>query len=203
MTTGQCNTAVWRKLGSAMSTRVVVGTAGQTISGLITLDRSERLLDVLNHGTMADVRKLPDDFLMLSDVEIISADGLKKHVSPQCLLAKAGILFVAEKNLSDYEASNIFDNHSPFYQQKKAFRVEISLPSVSIDCLVHVIPWQRAIDVVNTERKFLPVTDGMLSGRLGTGDSHFGFMAVNRDQIIYVEELESQNLAEPGVSSLP
>lgn len=182
---------IWKILDSSKKTSIVAMTNTYIFSGNINHTSDERVLDVLNQGSMTDKERLPEDFLQLTEVEVISTDGQKKHKSPSCLIAKPNILFVAEKNVEKGKTPFINSQH-PLYQPKKSVCVEILIPGVAMLARIHVCDWQRPMNVVNTMQMFLPLTTVELSAKLSTGEMQFDFIAVNRSQIIFMAEIEPQ-----------
>jgi hypothetical protein len=181
---------IWKVASTSKKTQVVAATSGYTFSGYLNHAANERVLDILNQGSVMGPESLPEDFLQLTEVEIISADGLKKQVSPSCLIAKPNILFVAEKNVKQ-ENPRLAARLHPLYQPKKSVCVEILMPNIAMLGNVHVSEWQRPLSVINTMQRFLPLTMISLSSRLNTGDVEFDFAAVNRNEILFMAETEA------------
>ncbi len=181
---------IWKVLGSSKKTSIVTLTNSYAFSGYINHASNERVLDVLNQGSVTEKEMMPEDFLQLTEVEVISTDGQRKHTSPSCLVAKPNILFVAEKN-SMQENSRLATRH-PLYQPKKSVCVEILMPGLAMLARIHICDWQRPMSVVNTIQRFLPLTQVEFSSKLVTGEVHFDFVAVNRSQIIFMAEIEPQ-----------
>ncbi len=181
---------IWKVLGSTKKTPVIAKTIDYTFSGLLNHSDKERVLDVLNQGSITSKERLPEDFLQLSEVEIISTDGLKKRQSSSCLIAKPNVLFVAEKNTGNISGAP--STSHPLYQPKRAVCVEILIPGIALLARVHVADWQQPMNVVDTIQRFLPLTRVQLSPPLSTGEAEFDFIAVNRHQIIFMAEIEPQ-----------
>jgi hypothetical protein len=180
---------IWKVLGSAKKTAVVAVTSSYTFNGYLNHASNERVLDVMNQGSVIDKERLPEDFLQLTEVKIISSDGQKKHKSPSCLVAKPNILFVAEKNIWP-NCSQITTPPHPLYIPKKPVCVEILLPGIAMLAKVHICDWQQPMNVVNTMQNFLPLTMVELSSELSTGEVQFDFIAINRNQIVFMAEIE-------------
>ncbi len=184
-------TDIWKLQGTSKKTPVVAVTNSYTFSGNLNHANDERVLDVLNKGSVIDKETLPEDFVQLTNVEVISANGQKKNYSPSCLIAKPNILFVAENKVEQNHSNSIKTQH-PLYIPKKSVCVEILMPDLAILARIHVCDWQRPMNVVNTTQSFLPLTMVEFSSRLSSGDVKFDFIAVNRNQILFMAEIEPQ-----------
>ena len=180
---------IWKVLGSARKTQIVVKTNDYIFSGFINHSENERVLDVLNKGSIGSKEVLPEDFLHLTEAEIISSDGLKRRRAPSCIIAKPNILFVAERNTS-LNNPGITSASRPLYQPKTPVCVEVLIPGIAMLARVHVSDWQQPMNVVDTIQMFLPLTKVQLSTKLSTGELQFDFIAVNRNQIIFMAEIE-------------
>jgi hypothetical protein len=182
---------IWKILGSTKKTPILAVTGSYTFSGYLNHASDERVLDVLNQGSMTDKERLPEDFLQITEVEVVCANGQKQHTSPSCLVAKSNILFVAEK-YTDEDKHRLDTPLHPLYQPKKSVCVEILMPGIAMLARVHICDWQRPMSVVNTVQMFLPLTGVEFSARLSTGEQQFDFIAINRSQIVSMEEVEPQ-----------
>jgi hypothetical protein len=54
---------------------------------------------------------------------------------------------------------------------------------------MHNDVWELLIDTLEGDDKFLPVTNVEILPQLVNGESQFDFVAINKDQIIYVAQL--------------
>jgi hypothetical protein len=167
---------------------VVIGTIDSEYTGNIVRFSFERLLDILNRGSVGDQPELPFEYLQLHNAEICPFDLQNTTSSANCIIAKSGILFVGEKMITENE--NYFDlNRSSLFMPKKAICVEIRLPSLLIIGQIYIELWQRLIGAFSDDRRFLPVTSALLSRPNGQR-ARFEFVAVNRNQINSITQKE-------------
>jgi len=61
---------------------------------------------------------------------------------------------------------------------------------------MHCAGGQRVSDVVNLPLRFLPITSVEICPAVGSSQSGVGFLAVNKGQIILLEELEPAEINE-------
>ena len=172
------------------STSVVIGTVDYNYTGRIIHFDSERLLDVLNQGSAGDQPDLSFEFLQLHDMQICSQDGQRELVSPNSLVAKNGILFVGEEEARSIDIPCLHYNRLRNFITKKAICVEIHMPSLFIIGKVHIEPWQRLTGALNDNRRFLPMTNAIISSRPHARAAKFEFVAVNRGQINCIAKME-------------
>jgi hypothetical protein len=163
------------------NTFLVIGTCDTIYAGHINHFGSERLLDVLNLGSMGDQPELPADFLQLYDTQI----GLEEQqiTLANCLISKNSILFAGQNQTTSdrFNASNLVkSNH---YVPKRAICVEIQMPSFILIGRVYVEPWQRFAGALISEKMFIPMTEVLVSSRSNSWMAKFEFAAVNRKLI--------------------
>jgi hypothetical protein len=157
------------------STSVVIGTIDYNYAGHIIHFVTERLLDVLNQGSAGDQPGLSHDFLQLHNMQICSVDGQRELISPNSLVAKNGILFVGEDETKRIEIPCLRYEWLRNFKTKKAFCVEIHMPSIIIIGQVHIEPWQKLLGALDDNQRFLPITNAVISSRPRAGASKFEF----------------------------
>jgi hypothetical protein len=172
------------------SSSVVIGTPDYTYSGHVIHFNTERLLDVLNEGSQGDQPDLSGDFLQLHDMQICFLDGQKEPVSANSLVSKNGILFVGEAETKGIEIPCLHYDRLSHFVLKKPICVEIHMPSLFIVGRVHIEPWQRLSGALSDDRRFLPITNAIISYRPHARSSQFEFVAVNRSQITCIAKMD-------------
>jgi hypothetical protein len=172
-------------------TAVAAYTPGYIFQGDIHHAISERLLDVLNVGSVVDLPDLPQGFLVLTEVEIFSPENNRIASVPSCILNKSRILLIGEKRLDQIEPPPTPHYRSSLFTQKKPVPVNILISFLTVGGHVHIIEWQRAMSAVDTEQLFLPLTDARILSAHGPGETEFGFAAVNKSLIIAIMEAEN------------
>jgi hypothetical protein len=78
-------------VGAPRCTRIVAYTTDYTFQGDVHHAIGERLLDVLNQGSVVDQMDLPQGFLLLTEVEIFPLDGKKSVTVSECVLNKSSV----------------------------------------------------------------------------------------------------------------
>lgn len=172
------------------STSVVIGTSDYMYTGDIIHFTNERLLDVLNKGSVGDQPELPNDFIQLHDMKVCSLDGQKINLFTNSLIAKSGTLFVGQEKINEIEIPCLHWNRLKLFISKKAVCVEIHIPSFIIIGNLYIEPWQRLIGALNDDRKFLPVTHAIMSFKPNFKITKFEFLAINKNHINCIAKRE-------------
>jgi hypothetical protein len=175
------------------STSVVIGTNDYIYTGHIIHFNKERLLDVLNQGSIGDPPDLPPDYLQLHDMRVCSMHGQRETISPNSLIAKNGILYLGEEKSNEIEIPCLHWDWLKKFIKKEPVCVEIHVPSIFIMGMVHIEPWQRIIGSLNDSRRFIPVTNALVSSRFNDSLTEFKFVAVNKSQISCIAKVEQQS----------
>jgi hypothetical protein len=177
-------------VGAPRCTRVAAYTTDYVFRGDVHHSISERLLDVLNEGSVVDQADLPGGFLLLTDVEIFPSDGEKSTSVPECLLNKSSIFFIGEKNIYQAEPPPVIHYRSSLFTEKIPIQVNILMTGLTVAGRSYIIEWERTISAVNTEQLFLPLTKVKVLVGAFAGDNEFEFGAVNKNHIISIIEAE-------------
>ncbi len=177
-------------VGAPRCTRVVAYTTDYIFRGDVHHAVSERLLDVLNEGSVVDQPDLPGGFLLLTEVEIFPIDGERSSSVPDCLLNKSSVFLIGEKTIYQAEPPPIIHYRSSLFTEKKPVQVNILMPGLTIGGRSYIIEWERTISAVNTEQIFLPLTKVKILSGAFPGDVEFDFAAVNKNRIIGIVEAE-------------
>jgi hypothetical protein len=168
---------------------VLVCTGELLFSGSVRCDFSQRLIDALNEGVKEEARSRIRDFLPLSDVTITDLQG-GTTVVPRLHISKNNIIFVAQamsitpgKPLSSYP----FRQKLPVTIMAYAAGVAAA-PYRMIGC-IYIDTWGQITDTLETEERFLPLTQAEISPELPGGGSRFDFVALNKERIISIGEI--------------
>lgn len=151
--------------------------------------RQGRLLDFLN-GVSVGGSRINKEFLPVSEVEMKSLlDGSDMTVQ-SAYLNKANILFVRAieggqtMGLGDQVGHKLY----PFVG-KSSTAVRLYLPSFTLTGQMHCAKGKRVWDVLNSELRFLPLTNVEIYPSAGSSESGVSFIAVNKSQVLSLEEL--------------
>jgi hypothetical protein len=186
----EISSPVMESNGIVKSTQVVIGIIDCIYHGYIQHFASERLLDVLNRGSIGDQPELPNDFIQLHDTQICCLNVERNSASSNCLLGKTGIQFVAEEAPNVIDSFHIHRGKSFLFTPKEAICVEIHLPSFVVTGYIYIELWQRLLGAFNDNRRFVPVTGASITYKTNAWNSDFEFVAVSRSQIISVLKVE-------------
>ena len=168
---------------------VVVCTNSCTFVGYTYRSHQQRLLDALNKGFVADSSRIGRDFVPLTEVEMFFPDKRKEYMA-SIYIKKANILFVAEKSGGQAEMSDIKDRPKNYLMRtKKPIEAEVCMSLYTLMGKMHTEMWQKLLDTLTKDEMFLPLTNVEISPELVRGESRFSFVAINKDQIIYISEL--------------
>jgi hypothetical protein len=137
---------------------------------------------------VADSSRIGRDFVPLTEVQVFFPDKRKEYMA-STYIRKANILFVAEKSGGQAEMPDIKDNPKNWLMRpKKPIEAKVYMPLYTLVGKMHGNMWQQLLDTLTRDEMFLPVTNVEISPELVSGESRFSFLAINKDQIIYVCE---------------
>jgi hypothetical protein len=182
--------AVGRLHGDPKLTQVnvVVYTADCIFAGYAYRLPDQRLLDAINKGFVAQSMRVGKDFVPLSDVEVFFQDGRKTRLA-STYIRKTNIIFVGEKDERPHGLPAIEDRSKlHLKKKKKPIVTEVHVPSYALVGKMHAEVWQELLDTIETDEGFLPMTNVKISPALISGESKFSFVAINKDQVIYIGE---------------
>lgn len=154
--------------------------------------QGRRLLDHLNDVFPGSVPEY-NNFLSATEVQMYSVRGQTETVSFACL-NKANILFVRESQ--DGQTRGLGGKLGPKrypYVPKSPVAVKLYLSFYTLRGNMHCVQGERPSDTLNLALRFLPLTNVEIFPSEGGSESGVGFVAVNRGQIIFLEELEPSN----------
>ena len=158
-------------------------------TGYIYCLPGRRLLDQLNEvfpGTVSEAK----GFLPVREGEMYALRGDSQLVKFACL-NKANVLFVREFEGGHARGVGGKAGYGGYpYVAKLPIAVKLYLPFYIVTGHMHCAEGQRASDVLNLALKFLPVTNAEICPSVGNIESGVSFVAVNKGQIILLEELE-------------
>ena len=161
----------------------------RTCVGYVYCSQERRLLDQLN-DVFPGTKPGNAPFLSIREPKIYSLDGGEEILRFACL-NKASILFVRE-----FEVGQPRPRPKGYpYVTKSAIAVRLFLPFYTLSGRMHVSPGERASDVLNQPLMFLPLTNVVISPSVGSSQS-VGFIAVNKEQLILLEELEPAEMQD-------
>jgi len=146
-----------------------------------------RLLDQLNEmfpGAAAESKP----FLRVKAGKIYGLRGEKEDVEFACL-NKSHILFVREFEEGQTRGLGGKPGYKGYpYVSKSAVAVKIYLPFYALTGHMQCAQGERVSDVLNKEPQFFPLTDVEVNSSLGGRDLSISFIAVNKRQIIFLQE---------------
>jgi Family of unknown function (DUF6812) len=167
---------------------VVVCTADCILIGTAHLMAQHRLLDELNTGFVANLHRLGDEFMPLTEVRVLYPSGAK-DVALTSHVRKSSILFVAERSAGPPERNGTKEGKGHMLRVKKPLSVKVYMPPHAIEGKMHVALWQELAQALDGDNRFLPMTDVVISPAMLGGESAFPFVAINKDQILHIGEL--------------
>ena len=168
---------------------VLVCTEALVFSGSVRCDFSQRLIDALNEGVRAETRPRIRDFLSLSDVTVSDIKGVITK-APGLHISKNNIIFVAQaksampgKPLTTY----------PFRQKLPvtvtAYAAGAAEMTYRIKGCIYIDTWGQITDTLETEERFMPLTQAEIEPAMPGDRSHFDFIALNKERIVSIGEL--------------
>jgi hypothetical protein len=148
----------------------------------------QRLLDDLNTGFVANLHHLGEEFMPLTEVRILYPGG-ENDVALSCHVRKSSILFVAERSAVQLERNGPKEAKGHPSRIKKPMNVKVYLSPYTLEGKIHVGLWQELAQALDSDNRFLAMTDVVVSPALPSGESAFPFVAINKDQVVHIGEL--------------
>lgn len=147
-----------------------------------------RLLDQLN-DVFPGVVSEGKDFLPVKEGEMQALRGESETAKFVCL-NKANILFVREFEEGQARGLGGKPGHCGYpYVAKSPVEVRVYLPFYVLKGSMYCAEGQRVSDVMNLPLRFFPITDVEIRPAVGSSQSGVGFLAVNKGQVVLLEEL--------------
>ena len=167
---------------------VLVCTGDLVFSGSVHCDFSQRLIDALNEGVRLETRSRIRDFLPLSDVTVTDFKGGTTAV-PRLHIAKNNIIFVAQassaapgKPLTTY----------PFKEKLPvtiaAYATGAAARPYRINGCIYIDTWGQITDTLETEERFIPLTQAEIDPAMPGNRFQFDFVALNKERIVSIGE---------------
>jgi hypothetical protein len=172
---------------SKESLNVWIYTPTYILSGYFSHLTQQRLLDLLN-GVVIGGLYDEKEFLSIVGANIRSPDGVEATMQFVCL-NKAQILFVREAETAEARGLGGKVVHKLFPAVEKIpVVVELHVPGYTLSGQMHCAKGQRLSDLLNEDKRFIPITNVDIIFPSG-GSQSAAFVAVNKEQIICVQEL--------------
>ncbi|MBN2098662.1 MAG: hypothetical protein JW753_03600 [Dehalococcoidia bacterium] len=165
----------------------VVVILGCALAATTYRTHQQRLLDVLNHSFVANSHRIGKEFLPLTEVEAFFSSGEKESLV-STHVNKWSILFVAERSGGRPDRDGIPEAEATLLRAKKALPARVDIPPYILLGKMYAELQQGLVHVIDGEDVFLPMTDVSISPPLPTGEWKFSFVAINKHQIVRVEE---------------
>ena len=172
---------------------VVVHTVSGTYSGLTYHLADQRLLDALNEGFASKALRMGRDFVPLTDVQAYFPTGTKVRLASRytsTYIRKANIFFVGERSCQQGEMAVESNEKRRVHRArtKKTIAAEIHMPPYILKGKMYAEVWQELLQALDRDERFLPLTNVTVWPELANGESRFDFVAVNKDQVVYLGE---------------
>jgi hypothetical protein len=175
----------WRTDPDLRQVDVAVCTTAGIFVGHTYRTSRLRLLDALNKGFAARGARIGLDYIPMTEAELYLPEGGRQAMA-SVHIRKANIVFVAEKGggQPDPDISRV----GKVIVAKKPVEAKVCVAPYVLVGHLHSAAWAELITSLHQEETFIPLTKVQISPELPTGDTQFDFVAVNKDQVIYVGE---------------
>lgn len=175
----------WRSDPDLRQVDVVVCTTAGILVGHTYRTSRLRLLDVLNKGFVSRAARIAMDYMPMTEVEVHFPEGGGQALA-SVHIRKANIVFVAEKGGGQpgVDTSRV----GKVVVAKKPVEAKICMVPYMLAGRLHSAAWADLVTSLNQEETFIPLTKVRISPPLITGETQFDFVAVNKDQVVYVGE---------------
>ena len=175
----------WRNDPDLRQVDVVVCTTAGTFVGHAYRTSRLRLLDALNKGFAARGARIGLDYIPMTEAELYLPEGGKQAMA-SVHIRKANVVFVAEKGGGQPDADT--SRVGKVIVAKKPVEAKVGMMSYVLVGRLHGAAWADLVTSLHQEETFIPLTKVQISPELPTGETQFDFVAVNKDQVIYVGE---------------
>jgi hypothetical protein len=186
----------WKEDPRLNKVPVVVCAVSGTYSGLTYRLADQRLLDALNEGFASRALRMGRDFLPLTDVQAYFPTGTKVRLASRytsTYVRKANIFFVGERSRQQGEGpvESMERPRARRARTKRTIAAEIHMPPYVLKGQMYAEVWQELLQALDGNERFLPLTNAVIWPELQNGESRFDFVAVNKDQVVYLGESPS------------
>jgi len=177
--------ADWRSDPDLRQVEVVVCTTAGTFVGHAYRTSRLRLLDALNKGFAVHGTHIAMDYIPMTEVRMHLPDGTQ-HDMASAHIRKASVFFVAERKGGQPEGDT--SKFGKVIVAKKPVDARLCTMRHVLDGRLHSAAWAELVTSLYQKETFMPLTNVKVQPPLLTGESEFGFMAVNNDKVVYVGE---------------
>ena len=166
--------------------KVQIYTPTHTCTGYVYCPCQQRLLDALNGIPIR--ASFNYKFLPVSEAEIRYPDG-KEETVQSVHINKANILFVREVEDGQTQGLGGQVGHKVYpYVPKPSVAVKLCMPLYTMTGQMHCTERRRVADVLNSEQRFIALTNVEICPLAGKSESGVSFVAVNKEQILSLAE---------------
>ena len=159
----------------------------QVLTGSVYHPFEERILDLLNDVSTWRIES-PARFLLLSEVTIHHADGTEESLATT-YISKANIQLVTPLNGDSGRGIGAKVGHKTYpFVQKSTVPVKLQVAGYTVTGTMHCASGERVWDVVEARPTFLPLTEVEIHALADNSRSKTRFAAVNREQILSLQE---------------
>ncbi|MDM8000782.1 MAG: hypothetical protein QUS33_12550 [Dehalococcoidia bacterium] len=191
-TTAERTGGGWQADPRLSKVQVVICTISGTYSGFTFRLSGQRLLDALNEGFSSRSLRMGKDFVPLTDVQAYFPTGTRVHMASRyrsTYIRKANILFVGELSRHQGEEADSTDGRKVSRARaKKTIAAEIHIAPYILKGQMYAELWEELLHALDGDAKFLPLTKVTVWPELPGGEARFDFVAVNKDQVVYLGE---------------
>jgi len=168
--------------------KLEIYTPTHTCTGSVYCPRRQRLLDMLNG--LPGLLHVSNEFLTVSGAEICYPDG-KEETVQSAHVNKANILFISDVEDGQTQGLGGQVGHKPYpYVPRPPVAVKLRMPLYTLTGQMHCTERRRVADVLNSEQRFIALTNVEICPLAGKSESGVSFVAVNKEQILSLAELE-------------
>jgi hypothetical protein len=175
----------WRSDPDLRRVDVVVCTTAGTFVGHTYRSSRARLLDALNKGFAARGARIALDYIPLTEVEAHLPGG-ERGTMASAHIRKANVVLVAERRGGQPEGDSTKTGR--VVMAKKPVNATVRTTPYVLTGRLHSATWAELVTSLHHEETFVPMTKVTISPPLVTGETEFEFVAINKDQVIYVGE---------------
>ena len=173
-----------KMLAGLEKVRVMVCCNNYSIIGQTYYPSEHRFLDMLNKDLVID-KQCTTKFLIITQVLLINPDGEKEQIPSACFVSKDSIIFIGTFDETRSTTSENINTVKAYpWRKKNIIAAKIVFAGkYRLTGQIHNDPWSLPVRSVESQNKFLPMTNVRVISSLELREIHFDFIAVNKNHI--------------------
>ena len=178
------NSDIERMLTNLENVRVMICFDNYSIIGQTYYQAEQRFLDMLNKDFVIDKQRIRD-FLIVTQALLINPGGEKEQIPSPCFVSKDSIIFIGTFDETRSTTSENINAVKAYpWREKNIMSVRMVFAGkYRIVGQIHGDPRVLPVCYVESQNKFLPMTNVRVISSLEPSEISFDFVAINRNHV--------------------